>query len=260
VLESAFPQTPCCRPKEEPLERPLQRIKMSAAPQGVGSEGRRASLDGLLSRLMLIQRAIAISCLGGRASEAQGSSASLATCSYAPIRVGRVRSPAHSVPFPPSPISSSSLTACPITSSPGGPHLIAAKHNPKKRAAPALLASSSAQPGAKPDLNPGPELEVALHEGPTPDTPCLDPVTTRNAEAWQQGRLLRVGQQLFWVEVNPPMVARLEVPGGCFVGLQLCPLFAVRPGLEFSSTGEGCRRLLGKAYQWRGCSQSPAHL
>lgn len=56
------------------------------------------------------------------------------------------------------------------------------------------------------------EPAVVLHEGPSLDSPLLDPATTTNAEAWtQHGRLLVVGEQRFVVELNPPFVERLEV-------------------------------------------------
>ena len=65
---------------------------------------------------------------------------------------------------------------------------------------------------------------VVLHAGPTEDAPPLEPAAITNEQAWQQGRLLRVGQALYRVELNPPMVDRLELfPVIAFVGVPLVP-------------------------------------
>jgi 2',5'-phosphodiesterase len=78
-------------------------------------------------------------------------------------------------------------------------------------------------------------LFVGLHDGPTLDHPLLDPGSTANEEAWRQGRLLRVGATTYVIEVNPPLVEKLEIHGTPFIGI---PVVAV-PKLLFSQV-EDC--------------------
>lgn len=65
---------------------------------------------------------------------------------------------------------------------------------------------------------------VALHEGPTAEHPLLDAAATTNEAAWLPGRLLRVGDALFAVHLNPPAADRVHVHGTPFVGIPLVPL------------------------------------
>jgi 2',5'-phosphodiesterase len=69
---------------------------------------------------------------------------------------------------------------------------------------------------------------VALYAGPSPTHPLLDPLTTTNESAWQQGRLLEVGGDSFVVDVNPPTVHRMEFYGRVFVGVPLFPALTLR--------------------------------
>lgn len=88
-------------------------------------------------------------------------------------------------------------------------------------------AAAAPAPAPAQQAAPAEELHIALHSGPTSASPTLDPAATTNEEAWQHGRLLVVGEQQFLVELNPPTVDRVEVPGGAFAGVPLCPLVAV---------------------------------
>ena len=65
---------------------------------------------------------------------------------------------------------------------------------------------------------------VALHEGPTAEHPLLDAAATTNEAAWLPGRLLRVGDALCAVHLNPPAADRVHVHGTPFVGIPLVPL------------------------------------
>ena len=78
-------------------------------------------------------------------------------------------------------------------------------------------------------------LFVGLHDGPTLDHPLLDPESTANEDAWRQGRLLRVGNTNYLIEVNPPLVEKVETHGTAFVGI---PVVAV-PKLLFAEV-EDC--------------------
>lgn len=70
---------------------------------------------------------------------------------------------------------------------------------------------------------------VGLHAGPSADTPVLDAGALTNEQAWRQGRLLRVGDARYRVELNPPLADRLEVHARPFVGIPLMPVVQVRP-------------------------------
>ena len=62
------------------------------------------------------------------------------------------------------------------------------------------------------------------------DLPLLDAGSTTNELAWQHGRLLRVGEVEYRVEVNPPMVDRVELHATPFVGIPLVPQVQVGAG------------------------------
>lgn len=67
-------------------------------------------------------------------------------------------------------------------------------------------------------------LFVGLHDGPTLAHPLLDPGSTANEDAWRQGRLLRVGTTSYLIEVNPPLVEKVETHGTAFVGIPVVPV------------------------------------
>lgn len=73
-------------------------------------------------------------------------------------------------------------------------------------------------------------LFVGLYDGPTLDHPLLDPGSTANEDAWRQGRLLQVGNTTYLIEVNPPLIEKLETHGTAFIGI---PVVAV-PKLLFA--------------------------
>ncbi len=69
---------------------------------------------------------------------------------------------------------------------------------------------------------------VGLHAGPSVETPVLDAGTLTNEQAWRQGRLLRIGDAQYRVELNPPLLDRLELHARPFVGIPLMPVVQVR--------------------------------
>ena len=71
---------------------------------------------------------------------------------------------------------------------------------------------------------------VGLHDGPTPDYPLLDPSLVTNEDAWLHGRLLRIGETDYMIEVNPPLAESVGTHGIPFIGI---PVVAV-PKLLFS--------------------------
>jgi 2',5'-phosphodiesterase len=68
-----------------------------------------------------------------------------------------------------------------------------------------------------------PPLFVGLHAGPSAEHPVLDAAAVTNEEAWRHGRLLRVGAAAYRVDLNPPLLDRLELHGTPFVGIPLVP-------------------------------------
>ncbi len=73
---------------------------------------------------------------------------------------------------------------------------------------------------------PGP-LFVGLYAGPSDDHPVLDAAAVTNEEAWRHGRLLRIGEAAYRVELNPPFVDRVELHARAFVGIPLVPAVQV---------------------------------
>ena len=69
---------------------------------------------------------------------------------------------------------------------------------------------------------------VGLHAGPSADHPVLDAAALTNEQAWVQGRLLRIGEAEYAVEVNPPLLDRVELHARPFVGIPLVPAVQVR--------------------------------
>ena len=64
---------------------------------------------------------------------------------------------------------------------------------------------------------------VELHAGPSLNDPLVDPRTTKNEDAWKNGRILRLGSRTFTVEVNPPTIDNIEIQGYPFVGIPVVP-------------------------------------
>jgi hypothetical protein len=69
---------------------------------------------------------------------------------------------------------------------------------------------------------------VGLHFGPSVDSPLLDPGAVTNQEAWQDGRLLRLGGACYRVQVNPPTADGVAVFGSVFAGVPVMVNAAVR--------------------------------
>jgi 2',5'-phosphodiesterase len=77
-------------------------------------------------------------------------------------------------------------------------------------------------------------LFVGLYDGPTLDYPLVDAGGTANEDAWRHGRVLQVGSTTYLIEVNPPLVEKVETHGTSFVGI---PVVAV-PKLLFAQVEE----------------------
>lgn len=71
-------------------------------------------------------------------------------------------------------------------------------------------------------------LLAALHAGPSQEHPIINPSMVTNEEAWLHGRLLAVGGSQYVVDLNPPMVERLELNGMVAVGIPLVPMISLR--------------------------------
>lgn len=76
-----------------------------------------------------------------------------------------------------------------------------------------------------------------LLQGSNPDSPAVD-TYVKNADAWAHGRLLQIGKEYFVVDLNPPLVEKLDLLGLPMVD---CPLMAL-PTLSFAEES---------ATQWR---------
>jgi hypothetical protein len=101
----------------------------------------------------------------------------------------------------------------------------------------AVVAAPSAQalpPGAAAAAASGAGPFVGLYAGPSEQHPVLDAAAVTNEEAWRQGRLLRIGDDSYEIELNPPLLDRIELHARPFVGIPLVPTFQVR-ALEPSS-------------------------
>uniref|UniRef100_UPI00398EC57B 2',5'-phosphodiesterase 12 n=1 Tax=Pristiophorus japonicus TaxID=55135 RepID=UPI00398EC57B len=72
---------------------------------------------------------------------------------------------------------------------------------------------------------------VTLYQGEQPV-----PGDTCNAEAWQEGAVLEVGEARYRVERNPPTFTRLELPASILAGFPVCPTVRV----EFGEPAESC--------------------
>ena len=93
-------------------------------------------------------------------------------------------------------------------------------------------ASDAATGAALPDAADAPELICELI---CPETGATVDESTLNLEAWKQGSLLRVGEEEFVVDLNPPCVASLHLPPRPLVGYPMKASFELR----FSSA-ESC--------------------
>ena len=69
---------------------------------------------------------------------------------------------------------------------------------------------------------------VGLYAGPSEQHPVLDAAAVTNEEAWRQGRLLRIGDASYEIELNPPLLDRIELHARPFVGIPLVPALQVR--------------------------------
>ncbi|XP_007908986.1 2',5'-phosphodiesterase 12 [Callorhinchus milii] len=56
------------------------------------------------------------------------------------------------------------------------------------------------------------------------------PEHTSNAEAWQQGAVLQVGEARFQVERNPPALTTFQLPGCLMAGFPVCPKLEIEFG------------------------------
>lgn len=83
---------------------------------------------------------------------------------------------------------------------------------------------AAAAAGAPADMA---SLFVGLHAGPSAEHPVLDPGAVTNEQAWRQGRLLRIGESSYRVELNPPFLDRVELHARPFVGIPLVPVVQV---------------------------------
>lgn len=70
-------------------------------------------------------------------------------------------------------------------------------------------------------------LFVGLHAGPSAEHPVLDAAAVTNEEAWRHGRLLRVGEAQYQVDLNPPLLDRVELHARPHVGIPLVPAVQV---------------------------------
>lgn len=90
-------------------------------------------------------------------------------------------------------------------------------------------ASDSASDTAASDAVPGAAASGDLIcELICPETGAKVDEETLNLKAWQQGSLLRVGEEEFIVELNPPSVSSLKLPPRPLVGYPVKPSFELR--------------------------------
>ncbi|XP_067854866.1 2',5'-phosphodiesterase 12 [Heptranchias perlo] len=70
-----------------------------------------------------------------------------------------------------------------------------------------------------------PALPVTLYQGEQPVSG-----DTSNAEAWQEGAVLQVGEARYRVERNPPTLTHLELPTSIMAGFPVCPKLEIEFG------------------------------
>ncbi|XP_072136534.1 2',5'-phosphodiesterase 12 [Mobula birostris] len=83
-----------------------------------------------------------------------------------------------------------------------------------------------------------PDVSLYLDEQAVPDD-------TRNAEAWQDGAELRVGEARYRVQRNPPTLTRLELPASILAGFPVCPQVQIEFGQPAESRFEWLREVAG---------------
>ncbi|XP_060622081.2 2',5'-phosphodiesterase 12 [Anolis sagrei] len=107
----------------------------------------------------------------------------------------------------------------------------------------ARIATNAGKGGAKKSKKARAEAEAA---GPLPPAPSPAPAVrlfgqdgqavpeeVPNAEAWQEGAVLQIGEARFRVERNPPALTELQLPRALLAGFPACP----RLRAEFGSAG-----------------------
>ncbi|XP_078065718.1 2',5'-phosphodiesterase 12 [Mustelus asterias] len=87
---------------------------------------------------------------------------------------------------------------------------------------------------------------VVLYQG---DEPV--PGDTTNAEAWQDGAVLQVGEARYRVERNPPTLTQLRLPGSILAGFPLCPRVELEFGDASHSRFEWLREAGGGGGDWQ---------
>jgi 2',5'-phosphodiesterase len=92
-------------------------------------------------------------------------------------------------------------------------------------------------------------LFVGLHAGPSPAFPVLDATSVTNEEAWADGRLLRVGEQQYRVDLNPPLLDQVVLHGRPFVGIPLVPAVQLHFADEAACQWQWQRQAPGGAWQ-----------
>jgi hypothetical protein len=91
-----------------------------------------------------------------------------------------------------------------------------------------------------------PELILELYSDAAA-TAVIDAATTTNSVAWQQGKVLRVGEQLFEVQYNAPTVDRLFLHPRPMVGHRLLPVAALHFAEDAACQWQWFRRAKGAA-------------
>ncbi|XP_051874911.1 2',5'-phosphodiesterase 12 [Pristis pectinata] len=119
-------------------------------------------------------------------------------------------------------------------------NVLKAQTRPKKGRKAAAAAQAQAQATAP---------DVSLHLGEE-----AVPGDTRNAEAWQDGAVLQVGEGRYQVQRNPPTVTRLELPASILAGFPVCPQVQIEFGQPAESRFEWLREAVGTGT----CTWEPA--
>ena len=89
------------------------------------------------------------------------------------------------------------------------------------------------QPSSGNNSSSGPPF-IGLYTGPTVEHPLVDALGTTNEDAWQHGRLLRVGDTSYLIELNPPSAERVLTHGTAFIGIPIMPSVQ----LHFAAAGD----------------------
>ncbi|XP_059800178.1 2',5'-phosphodiesterase 12 isoform X1 [Hypanus sabinus] len=110
-------------------------------------------------------------------------------------------------------------------------NVLKAQTKPRKGRKAAEQAQAQAQAAA-------PDVGLYLEEQAVPGD-------TRNADAWQDGAELRVGEARYQVQRNPPTLTRLELPASILAGFPVCPQVRIEFGEPASSHFEWLREAAG---------------